>query len=354
MREETKKIISEVSDELRNGEITLETRDEVPWNFFVQMNVLDGTNRVSGNENVPTLNIADIENLTIAADSYLSVAREFYQDQKANYNLDEYNFNKKLIFDLLVNGTNYDLLNPRQYIDTRTKMLNTKVQEGKFNLDKIKMPFGWTSLRIEIKKNDSKLEGPYKFTPIFESDMGEFVAPSITFGIVEKTAVVYAIQAKKDKQENPLAKKMDRYFRKFNQDISEEEIEGKISPNALAAATIFFACMQRQGIKNIVAPAFLPARYTSALKSPKHKNLSDEERSFAVEKIDRDQYNMTNRFTYTFVRYATHFDGCEFNYNDDTQISYLTLSNKHQSSDNEIFGFRAQIDQQLKHYELSK
>jgi hypothetical protein len=63
---------------------------------------------------------------------------------------------------------------------------------------------------------------------------------------------------------------------------------------------------------------------------------------------------MTNRFTYTLARYAMHFDGCEFVYDDNTQLSHLTLSKEHGEGDNEIFDFKNQIDNNLRQCEISK
>lgn len=350
----TKELIKEVLKELKNGEVTLEAKDGIPWKFFAKLNVSDGETTSFEDALLPTLLVKNIDDISARIDSYLDVAKTFYALDKSVYNLYEDTFEKKLVFDLILNATNYDFLNFDKYVDLRTEMLKTKVEETEINIGNITFPFESVNLSVKIKKNDSKLEGPYKLTPIFKSANGTFVAPSITFGIVNKTVFVYAIQSQRDKQENTLAKKLDRYFRKFNKDVDLNEIEGMVSSNALASATIFFACMNRQGIKDVVAPAFLPGRYFGTKSAIENKKIDATEKEDKLEKHDKNQFNMTNRFTYTLARYAMHFDGCEFVYDDNTQLSHLTLSKEHGEGDNEIFDFKNQIDNNLRQCEISK
>ena len=198
------------------------------------------------------------------------------------------------------------------------------------------MPQGNMTLDVNITKNDSKLEGPYKFNIKFTSNGETFTLPNIVFGITGHKAHVYTIQGKRNRDNSALAKKLDRYFRKFGKNIDEKDIEGEVSTNALAAITIFSSYMKNQGIAEIEAPVYLPLRYKTAEILQK-------------ERLDADQFNITNRFAYTLLRYATHFEDSDFYYDESSQKCYLKINdNIHQHDDNEIYNFEGKIKKGLR------
>ena len=355
MSEYTTKIIKNLEQSLHRGEIILESMDGVPWVYYVLANTIsDGKIDIVGN-NLPTWDINHIGTISNLLDEYLDVARKFYHVYKVRYNLYDEEHDKKLIFDLMINATNFDLANFEQYIEKRTQMLTTPVKLGKMSLGAIQTQFGSVELYAEIAKIDSKLEGPYKFSVLCKNELGEFHLPAITFGFVDKTCYMYAIQGSKQKEESVLAKKLDRYFRKFNKDIDPEDITGQVSPNALASATIFMSYLKSVGIKDVIAPVFLPSRYVGAFQSSERKKVSEEERQNLRETIDRNQFNMTNRFSYTLARYAEHFGQDKFVYNDVLEEIHLALSSVYDKrDDNEIYTFRSQIDNNLMSNQISK
>ena len=88
----------------------------------------------------------------------------------------------------------------------------------------------------------------------------------------------------------------------------------------------------------------MPVRYLINLNGEENyfnreKKGLDEETSLEeiTEKHNRQQFGITNKFTYTLLRYCHHFDGCEFDYNSIKEQLEIQLENKHTPQDNIIF-----------------
>lgn len=343
----TKMMINDLAENLNMGNIGFQTSDSIPWFFYVKLNTnIEGMKNIV-DERLPVWKIENIERTSELLDEYLTYAKVFYEGDKDYFNLLTSQFDKKLIFDLVVNATNYDLENFDEYVEKKTRILKTKVNKGSFNFGEIELPFGKANVNAIIRKTPSKLEGPYKMIISLESELGKFTLPAITFGLEKNKAYVYAVQAKKEKEENELAKKLDRYFRKFNKDIDLDELEGKVSPNALASTVIFFEYLKKLGIKRVVAPVYMPVRYFSRLlKNEGLEDINNNERQKNEELIDRDQFSMTNRFSANLLRYSLHFAECSFGFNDMTDEINLEFSksNKKSLGDNEIYIFQKQVN----------
>ena len=141
--------------------------------------------------------------------------------------------------------------------------------------------------------------------------------------------MVYAIQGLKQNQDNALAKKFDRHFRKLNKDVDmDDEILSQVSPNAIVALVGFISYIKSLGVNELEAVNFLPIRYNTQLTRGEmlledNQELQDK---FA-EQHDYNQFNMTNRFSNTIVRYAHHF-GLDATFDDVTEKMCISLNSK--------------------------
>lgn len=270
-------------------------------------------------------------------EKYLEKAEAFYDIDKIKYNLTDDGFDEKLFMDLFVSATNFDFNNPEQYIELKTKMLDSSIKCGEFDLGDM---FGYKAKYV-VKKFSSNMEGTFNFDLYFcdENDK-RFYLPGVTFSTIGDRAYVYAVQAKtRLYYEKPdIEKKLDRYFRKVNKDVPEELLN--ISPNALVGFAAFYSYLKDNGINEVVAPNFMPIRYYSKvskiLSSGKGELGTDE----LLEKWDHDQYNITNRFMDLLVRFNYHFPEVRMDYDNDRQAMLMKFDGKKvRSLDNIVYDF---------------
>lgn len=343
-------LINDLAESFNMGNIAFQTSDTIPWLYYVKLNTnIEGKVNIV-DDRLPIWKISNFDRTTDLLDKYIIIARDFYAGDKEYYGFLSSQFDKKLIFDLVVNATSYELENFDEYIEKKIKILRTNVKRETINIGEIDFPFGKVNAKATIRRTPSKLEGPYKIAITFESELGSFTLPTVTFGLEKDKAHVYAVQAKKEKEENKLAKNLDRYFRKFNKDVDLEELEGKVSPNALASTVVFFEYLKSLGINKVVAPVYMPVRYFSRIiKNEELDNISNEEKQEQEDLIDRDQFNMTNRFSANLLRYSLHFNECKFDFNDITDEINLRLVKTHKKdfSENEIYNFQNQVNKLL-------
>jgi len=150
--------------------------------------------------------------------------------------------------------------------------------------------------------------------------------------MVKDKCYVYAVQQTKDISEGALVKDIDRYLRKVNKGIDKEDIIANVSPSFITALTLFASQMKQMGLKQLVAKDFLPMRYMAVVDAPS----ANKER---LDKLDRDQVNMTDKFMYLFLRYNHHFPSCEATYNADSGEMVMTLNETNKKNDNIIYQF---------------
>lgn len=252
-------------------------------------------------------------------------------------------FDKKLILDLLANATIYDFNNIENYLDIRTKMLNEKLPDnlidyGQYNDFRIKG---------QIEKNRSNLEGPYKIVfHIFNEKNQFFELPTITFGIVGSDCYIYAVQNKSKIIPSDFSKMVDKYFRKINKGVPQDIIESNISPNALVSLTLFLSLLKKNHITKIISPAYLPIRYQSSKISKLHMAKDKQAIYEAMEKHNRDQFNITNKLMYLMLRYNFHFPNCDCNFDNSTELMSLNLKKSIPINDNIIY----KLDELLDNY----
>lgn len=317
-------ILNEVLSQLENGKIEIGD-----WTFHTKL--LNENSKTNNGELSIKINNKKvlIENLM----QYFKIANDFYQKDKSYYDLTEENFLKKLLLDLIVNSTNFDLNNFEKHIKQRTEML----KEDLTCEQSVQGVYQDADIMIEICKNFSNLEGPYKFNIQFDNNFHSFKLPSVTFGKIDDEVFVYCLQGEKEKQTNLLAKRLDRHFRKANKGVDmNDEILSNVSVSALVSLTIFLTHMKQLGVKKVAAYNFMPIRYNTTL-STKMLRLKEQEAQQEFEEVhNRNQFNITNKFFNTLIRYAHHFGvGCE--YDDIADKMELDLNDKEIHFDNILF-----------------
>ena len=320
-------ILNKILNQLEKGKIIIGDEELGEWTFYVKL--LNENSKINNGE--LSFKIQNKGKLNKYLKDYLSVAKKFYIKDKDYYDLSEQSFCEKLILDLIVNATNFDLNNFEAYVKQRMEMIKEDLKAE----EKIVGQYLNTDILVETKKNKSNLEGPYKFNIKFDNNLESFNLPSVCFGKIDDELFVYSIQGEKEKQTNWLAKKLDRHFRKANKDVDmQDEILSQVSVSALVSLTIFLAYFKTLGVKKITAYNFMPLRYDSKHQTQMLR-LKEEHKEAFEEENNRNQFNITNRFFNTLVRYAHHFN-IDFDYDDVCEKLEMKLKNNNQNNENII------------------
>ncbi len=351
MKSDTKQLITNIFDQAAKGFIEIGDETFGYWSYYNRFyaNIEGQTNSKIDPQHVE-FQIPNLEVFGDEVEKYLETALAFYKDDRNYFVLTPASHKQKLFADLLVNATNYDVNNPIPYIQTRTRLLQNPMHTGVFDLGTLCLEDKSGPLTLHtfgaIGKTMSNLEGPYRFEIAIDDQNGNrFKLPYITFGIDGNTAYVYSVQNKNRKQDNPLVKKLDRYFRKVNKDIDPADQISQVSPNALVSLTIFNSFLQQLDIKEIYAPDYLPIRYQSNLDAQLHRITTNDAAEEVIMRHERDQQNMTDKFYNLFLRYNHHFDTSEVEYNDMTNMLRLQLPTQPpQKNDNIIYAISSHVD----------
>lgn len=323
-------LIQEVFNQAKNGVVYIKSEDNLDWRFFIKFFTNIEDNLSNKNNKSPILFIPDYALFLEKVAQYLQTAQVFYKEDKNYFNLSQREFNKKLFLDLIINASNFDFINIYNFIDIKRKMIKKEIS-GEINLG------SYNGLKIfcKIKKNHSNIESPYRFDIYFKNDEFEFLLPSILFGICDNTAYVMGIQ-NFNKTENPLSKKLDRYFRKANKGVNMDGVEGNVSPNALVSFTIFNAFMKQQNINTIKSTTIMPLRYHGNMVSLYNRATSKDETTSLLKKHNHNQFNITNKLLYMFLRYNHHFTESQTSYDPLKEEMTLYLSKQNKIKDDSI------------------
>lgn len=343
MNQETREIIESIIDQAKTGRVAISTNiPDSSWSFFTRFfAVVEGQSNVT-NSTYPVLKISNMETFCDVLDEYFDEALKFYDFEKSYFEVNPTQHKQLLFHSLFVNASPYDFENPMQYIQTKTQQLKTPLNEGVFEVGQ----FGEYRIKTKIEKLRSNFESPYRQTFVFESLDGSdsFQLPFVNWGLSGNTAHVYSVQHISKKQESALAKKLDRFLRKLNKDVDPGDEIGQVSPNAVATSALFFAFLKQNGISNIVAPCFAPVRYNGTkvaayakLNQGKSPSPAITTHKSALQWENRNQFSMTNKFMYLFLRYAHHFPETELVFDDARQCMFATLSQTAETGDNIIY-----------------
>jgi len=280
------------------------------------------------NAMVPTLIIKDREKLNSSIIRYISLAKEFYKDDKRL--MDVTNKEKYIIASLLSNVLVNDFNDFNNLFERNSKFLEDKSLEEFENpvnigyVDKLK-----SNVIVKIEKQSIVEESPYGMKISLADDNDEIIYkfPTIRFGIDNNKAYIYAVQ-QEDTVEN---KKIERLLRKVGEGFDEknsekDEIENpenlySVSPWSLVALSIFIPIIKNYtNVDEFVAPYFLINRFNAVeisyeiLKEKYKDNMKDEriktilqKKEESVNNHDDLQRNITDKFIRNFRRLDYHF-----------------------------------------------
>lgn len=339
-------LLKNVLTQMEIGKVEIGDEQYGKWTYFVKLL----TEQSETNKGEIAVKIKEKEIFVEKLKEYLMFATKFYEKDKKYFELNDESFCEKLILDLFVNTTNIDLNNILKFVERRTQMLKQQdltLSETVIGNHEIKK-YEDFDIVIDIEKNKSNLEGPYKFNIKLDNNRENFILPSITFGCVEDEIYLYCIQGEREKQTNKFSKQMDRFFRKANKDVDmEDEILSQVSVSALVGLTIFLTYQKMQGFKNVKAVNFMPLRYNSNLTSGLMRAKTEELKQEFEEKHNRNQYNISNKFFNTLIRYAYHFNE-DVSYDDILEeLSFNLTDKKLKNNENILYD----IEKSIKNYE---
>lgn len=264
---------------------------------------------------VPTLLIKDKVKFDECLVDYVKVATEFY-------GIDENLVMAMLFFD----ATNEDFCNPINYINRKKNfILDSRLNSLKEGID-----FGYSEILdgnifVNLSKDEIFYETPYVLESSLLSKNGGYNFPSVSFGIEDNKAYIYAIQKRSVSTNKSLyEKKVNRALFKIGEgfDIKEDNYEKydvgnlmDVTASFVVVSSMLLGILENMGINEIILPSVRIVRWNnkavskdSIVKYNKYDiKLNNELKSEMV----RNQSNMTDKFLRTFLRLAYHFDGLD-------------------------------------------
>ena len=121
------KIIEEILNEASKGKILIGDKSKGFWIFYARFYAkIEGVTNAKNNK-YPIFEFPDFDSFISQIEKYLSVAKNFYHEDKEYFDLNDDAFSKKLIFDLFVNATNLDLINFNNYIKKQTDLIKNEL-----------------------------------------------------------------------------------------------------------------------------------------------------------------------------------------------------------------------------------
>nr|MCR5553743.1 hypothetical protein [bacterium] len=225
--------------------------------------------------------------------------------------------------------------------------------QGDLFLGNLKIANSNVSMFADFYKTFSSIEAPLVFLPYFKNEIGEvFFLPGVLFGLNKNKqnkgqAFVGAVQNFSPIKDDRFSKNMDRFLRKVNSGLDMASIESNVSPKAVVSMTLFMEFVKSLEIDKVYANNFAPLRYASKENRANFlKSSSDNlQGDLMLEKIDADQFNITNKFMYLFARMKHHFSRIDLDYSDFG--CYLNLNLETDNNDNIIYDISRITQQEL-------
>lgn len=300
---------NEVAKDASCGRVDCNMMYNVLFKTVVENNILYKLDeRISKNNFlfIPTLFINDKNLFDKTLIEYYEKAKVFYKDKIDK----EDNFNKTILTLLWNNATEDDFKNPIPYIKRYTAFLN---KPNFLELNRYQN-VGYSSvldsnIEVCLKEEPIYEETPYALCMRCTNDNLYYNYPVIRFGIYENKAYIYAIQQMKVKntiseQVYSYQKKIHRKLFKVNENFDKEDnidnVESPenltgISPSALVVLTYLLSLLEKENVKDIIVPNFLPVRYNAKEISYIYKIELLKQKGYEVEDINNELHILTNK-----------------------------------------------------------
>ena len=274
--------------------------------------IIEGKEKIENEQN-PTLNISNyktfIENLT----ELMNKKYEYHYNDKNYMTLTEEGYLNFLLMGIISNMQEMDFNYPIGYLNRMIDAYDKKYEfDNKKEVGNFKIGDLNTTIVQYDRKNMATMETMVSRQFLIKKDDQEVLLPRIHYYISGNKVYILGIQNYSKDKDNSLSKKVDRYLRKMDKGLEEYEqsdngkVEGikDISVAALASLVLFMSSYSEY--QEFYMTDYLPIRYMNKLKN----DVTDED----INKIDKIQTNITDKFLMTGVRLCEHFDNldCDF------------------------------------------
>ena len=241
-----------------------------------------------GREYVPDFVINNVDVFETNLKKYLEAVRT--TNIKSTQMNDRHN-EKYFMFNVWKNATSSDFSNPEKFILRYTNFITDNTFWEFDELTQIGK-FDGNMLLAQRIQDDYGFETPYIMHLSLTNGKYIYNLPWIRYGISknkngDKIAYIYAIQKMEQSSDEKYNDEIKHSINKVN---TGEKQYRNVTPNAIAALTIFLGMLEGKGIKGIKVPDFLIGRYG---------RFSTAE---TEEKTDRIQTNLTDKFLRNFLR----------------------------------------------------
>ena len=353
------KIFTELIKEASNGEVII---DDESWPIAFNTEIIEDNKIYENENNFSTLIIKDKEEFFKLLKKYLKLELKKNRKTPKFYKNTKHNKIKWLMAYLFVNATCSDFSNPNEYIRKEISFL----EDDTFNyLDKgidIDMEyFSNSKLRIKHEVSPTTMETPNKINlsliKNIDNQEVEYNLPSIYYGIDKDTCYIYGMLSPKPKKdiselESKYDKKINRILYKLNSGVKESQDyfdfkegltsyypEGNITDvthSFVLSLSIFLGLLKNKNINKVKAVSYLPVRYVSRYITAINKD--DKEKQLELlERNDKIQNNITNKFIRTFIRLSSQDKSISIESLPYEIDEYLTVSlNKPKAVSNEL------------------
>ena len=328
-------LFMEVVNEAQNSSVNINGPFNIGFNT-----IMDGKNYM-GDKNITTLVIKDKKLFLELLEEYVSIAK---YSSIPNYYSDREKIKICIAF-LFVNATTEDFLDPISYLHRRINFFNDDTFRHLKEVVRENDDITGTPI-IAINKSQSILmETPYVMTFQVTDGTSTYPLPKISYGIVNNTCYIYAVQDVKEKEDGDFYKTIRRKLYKLNKGIEKDEDliayeKGEtdyypeynindVTMSFVYALDIFIDMLKNKGITTIKVVTYLPLRYLSRDIAATEQNRDDfYERNLRIQK------NLTNKLARTFRRFTFVRNDLELASYPYELDEYLTLKvhNKEKSS----------------------
>ena len=228
-------------------------------------------------------------------DVFEETLRKYLDTIKATHikstRMDDRHNERYFIFNIWKNATSSDFQNPEKFIARYTNF----IKDDTFSQFDRLMTLGMyenSMLMVQREEDDYGFETPYIMHLSLTNGKYIYNLPWIRYGISQnqngdKMAYIYALQKMEPSLSEQYNEEIRKSLNKLNSGVKKYR---NVTPNAIAALSVFMGMLEAEGVTAIKVPDFLIGRYGRFV------NATTE------EETDRIQYNLTNKFMRNFLR----------------------------------------------------
>ncbi len=326
-----RKIFYELIEEAKNGYVLIDG-EQWPIGFNTVIYNDDVVVRSCMNDNnLSTLVVKNEEKFFSKLEEYVSCELAKKRKCVRFVKEEEHNYIKFLMSYLMVNASTEDFVNPINYMDRYMAFLEddtfNHLNDGlEIELEGV---FDGCKMRIKNSVQGIMMETPNKISISIVKESGddefEYKLPDVSYGIStnkdgKRECYVYSLLNPKEKKELTeeelrFKKIINRLLYKVNNGVEveddEEEISdiSKVSPSAVLSLVTFLTILKDKDITYIKGVPYLPIRYLS--REIVSNEYTSEDREKLLDRNEKIQRNVTDKFVRVFMRAAYHFEDSE-------------------------------------------